>query len=73
MTNLNQHDAGQDLTKMITKTALTEALIKERSQRILDYDRAYPDVGMGMSSHMARFQAINSLKNEGLLPETYED
>lgn len=56
-----------------TESKLIAALIDERAQRILDYDEAYPDVGMGMSWNAARYQAITTLKNEGLLPSTYKE
>lgn len=52
---------------------LIEALIKERTQRILDLDKAYPEVGMGMPLSMARADAIAQLKREGILPPEYKE
>jgi hypothetical protein len=63
----------KDFTMISTESKLIAALIAERAQRILDYDEAYPDVGMGMSWQAARYQAITALKNEGLLPSTYKE
>ena len=50
---------------------LYEILIQERTNSILAYDDAYPDVGMGMHLSTARSEAIASLKKEGILPKDY--
>jgi hypothetical protein len=51
---------------------LANALVEERAQRLLALDKAYPDVGMGMSYSTARADAIAQLKREGILPQQYE-
>lgn len=55
------------------RDALIEALINERAARAMEFDDAYPDVGPGLSWGVARYDAIESLKKEGLIPNDYVD
>lgn len=46
-------------------------LINERAQRLMDYNEAYPDVGMGLSWRAAEYEATEQLKREGLIPKNH--
>jgi len=52
---------------------LQTIIVEERAQRLLAFDKAYPDVGMGMSYSTAKADAISQLKREGILPPEYEE
>jgi hypothetical protein len=58
---------------MQTMESLIQALVDERTQRIMDYDDAYPDVGMGKASWVARREAIQALITEGKIPPSYKE
>ena len=47
------------------RDTLKEALIYERTQRLLEFDRAHPDVGFPLVPVLARRIAIKELEKEG--------
>ena len=48
-------------------------VVDKREQRLIDYDKAHPEVGMGPFPGMLRRDAIYQLKIEGKIPGDYED
>lgn len=50
---------------------LIKALIKERRERILFEDRAYPEAGFGKLVSYAERQAVEQLKKEKIIPSDY--
>ncbi len=58
---------------VFTYEKLLKDLVDERTQRIMDYDDAYPDVGMGKADWVARNEAIQALIAEGKIPSSYKE
>lgn len=52
---------------------LYEQIIIERTKYLMLHDSAYPDVGFGLSSALARRYAIEQLIKENVIPNTYKE